>query len=517
MCPQPSPSTMGPRVSSSPESDICVPGEAVLGAERVALGGSDGVVPGEGRVNKKPRKKYVITKNRENWTEDEHQRFLSALKKYGREWKAIEREVVGKTAVQIRSHAQKYFQKVMKNKTGEHIPPPRPKRKGAAAFSSPSVAAPVPASRLPVPVPLTPVPCPQNAMAYALAAHAQLPQHLHLPPAHMYNLHALAMHAQGSPLLHAHHQHGAALRNHPLLLPQQKPSAKAISPRVSEPTDVSMAIAEQQRHITTLAAAEEKTANSATMIAPPKMDGAAAIPVVPSNPSMLLQSTTVASPHSTHPEVSAALPPLPPRLPPRAQRRPVQQQLKGLTQMQQRQLQQRERLQQLGGRAMRATHGIVPQPHGVAITQTAAEGSRLSNGVVPQLRGGVASTQATRIRTHPALDISNAGSAATAATAAATAAASAAVAASGEAVPSSPNFTRIYGFFAVVFDPAENITIAGALVASDLSALDWEIIKLLVRNLEVNVDSSAFRQQLTETYEQQQFTLQHQGNNEEQP
>ncbi|XP_054821281.1 protein REVEILLE 3-like [Prosopis cineraria] len=30
----------------------------------------------------------------------------------------------------IQSHAQKYFLKVQKNGTSEHVPPPRPKRKG---------------------------------------------------------------------------------------------------------------------------------------------------------------------------------------------------------------------------------------------------------------------------------------------------------------------------------------------------------------------------------------------------
>ena len=35
---------------------------------------------------------------------------------------------------QIRSHAQKYFLKVQKNGTGEHIPPPRPKRKSAQPY-----------------------------------------------------------------------------------------------------------------------------------------------------------------------------------------------------------------------------------------------------------------------------------------------------------------------------------------------------------------------------------------------
>ncbi|XP_042470232.1 protein REVEILLE 6-like isoform X3 [Zingiber officinale] len=84
--------------------------------------------------SKKIRKPYTITKSRESWTEQEHDKFLEALHLFDRDWKKIEAFVGSKTAIQIRSHAQKYFLKVQKNGTSEHVPPPRPKRKAAHPY-----------------------------------------------------------------------------------------------------------------------------------------------------------------------------------------------------------------------------------------------------------------------------------------------------------------------------------------------------------------------------------------------
>ncbi|KAF5730262.1 Homeodomain-like superfamily protein putative isoform 1 [Tripterygium wilfordii] len=90
-------------------------------------------------ANQRPkvRKAYTITKQREKWTEEEHQKFLEALKLFGRGWRQIEEHIGTKTAVQIRSHAQKFFSKVVRESSGTDessikpidIPPPRPKRK----------------------------------------------------------------------------------------------------------------------------------------------------------------------------------------------------------------------------------------------------------------------------------------------------------------------------------------------------------------------------------------------------
>lgn len=83
---------------------------------------------------RKPRKPYTMKKSREVWTPEEHNRFLQALQLYDRDWKKIETYIGTKTVLQIRSHAQKYFGKVTKYKTGEYIPPPRPKKRATLPY-----------------------------------------------------------------------------------------------------------------------------------------------------------------------------------------------------------------------------------------------------------------------------------------------------------------------------------------------------------------------------------------------
>ncbi|CAL5069594.1 unnamed protein product [Urochloa decumbens] len=98
----------------------------------------------EGARTPKARKPYTISKQREKWTEDEHKLFLEALHKHGRAWRRIQEHIGSKTAVQIRSHAQKFFSKIIRESSGDsnsiaappqiQIPPPRPKRKPAHPY-----------------------------------------------------------------------------------------------------------------------------------------------------------------------------------------------------------------------------------------------------------------------------------------------------------------------------------------------------------------------------------------------
>lgn len=114
---------------------------------RSSNGGPDSSGTAPPPVATKVRKPYTITKVRERWTEEEHERFLAALKLYGRAWRKIEAYIGTKSAVQIRSHAQKFFSKLQReseraNAAGGDgsdsgvtvIPPARPKRKPAHPY-----------------------------------------------------------------------------------------------------------------------------------------------------------------------------------------------------------------------------------------------------------------------------------------------------------------------------------------------------------------------------------------------
>ena len=48
------------------------------------------------------------------WTVTEHQVFLEGLKRHGKDWKLISHMIPSRSVVQIRTHAQKYYQKLAK-------------------------------------------------------------------------------------------------------------------------------------------------------------------------------------------------------------------------------------------------------------------------------------------------------------------------------------------------------------------------------------------------------------------
>ncbi|TYI14986.1 hypothetical protein ES332_A08G157200v1 [Gossypium tomentosum] len=139
------PMNMGlPGVNSAPPANKVAPPLHVPPPPATSGAGNTTVYPED--PSKKIRKPYTITKSRESWTEQEHEKFLEALQLFDRDWKKIEAFVGSKTVIQIRSHAQKYFLKVQKNGTSENVPPPRPKRKAAHPYpqKAPKTASVVP-------------------------------------------------------------------------------------------------------------------------------------------------------------------------------------------------------------------------------------------------------------------------------------------------------------------------------------------------------------------------------------
>eukprot|EP00619_Florenciella_sp_RCC1007_P012120 CAMPEP_0205904600 /NCGR_PEP_ID=MMETSP1325-20131115/824_1 /ASSEMBLY_ACC=CAM_ASM_000708 /TAXON_ID=236786 /ORGANISM="Florenciella sp., Strain RCC1007" /LENGTH=199 /DNA_ID=CAMNT_0053270403 /DNA_START=105 /DNA_END=701 /DNA_ORIENTATION=- len=54
--------------------------------------------------------------NTGRWTQEEHERFLQGLELFGKKWTKVAEVVRTRTTVQVRSHAQKYFQKMVKGK-----------------------------------------------------------------------------------------------------------------------------------------------------------------------------------------------------------------------------------------------------------------------------------------------------------------------------------------------------------------------------------------------------------------
>jgi len=62
-----------------------------------------------------------LSKGTGRWTKEEHQRFIEGVKLFGKNWKSVEEYVGTRTGAQIRSHAQKFFNRLEKelNTKGE--------------------------------------------------------------------------------------------------------------------------------------------------------------------------------------------------------------------------------------------------------------------------------------------------------------------------------------------------------------------------------------------------------------
>jgi SHAQKYF class myb-like DNA-binding protein len=77
-------------------------------------------IPSENLKESVPSKKESRRKKKESsfntgrWQQEEHQRFIEALLKYGNDWKSVQKHVGSRSSTQARSHAQKFFVKIGK-------------------------------------------------------------------------------------------------------------------------------------------------------------------------------------------------------------------------------------------------------------------------------------------------------------------------------------------------------------------------------------------------------------------
>lgn len=66
--------------------------------------------------------KWAISKTSRYWSEDEHQKFLEAVEKFGiKNSKSIAEHVGSRTATQVRTHAQKYYKKRSKERSDTDV------------------------------------------------------------------------------------------------------------------------------------------------------------------------------------------------------------------------------------------------------------------------------------------------------------------------------------------------------------------------------------------------------------
>ena len=80
----------------------------------------------EGRLKLKPEQSYKketkasrLGKSTGRWTQQEHVLFIEGLKIYGKNWKKVEGFIGTRTGTQIRSHAQKFFNRIRKEYSTE--------------------------------------------------------------------------------------------------------------------------------------------------------------------------------------------------------------------------------------------------------------------------------------------------------------------------------------------------------------------------------------------------------------
>jgi SHAQKYF class myb-like DNA-binding protein len=89
----------------------------------------------------KKRKKQDPSSCAGRWTPEEHKAFLVGLAVYGREWNRVAKDIPTRTSAQVRSHAQKYFAKIEKEKREDAWPGSQVSKQIDGAGQQPSFAA----------------------------------------------------------------------------------------------------------------------------------------------------------------------------------------------------------------------------------------------------------------------------------------------------------------------------------------------------------------------------------------
>ena len=69
-----------------------------------------------GRMDGEVEEQASSSEKTGRWTDEEHTRFLHGLELFGKKWTKVADVVGSRTTVQVRSHAQKYFQKLEKDR-----------------------------------------------------------------------------------------------------------------------------------------------------------------------------------------------------------------------------------------------------------------------------------------------------------------------------------------------------------------------------------------------------------------
>lgn len=73
----------------------------------------------DGNPQARDKEKREKAENNQNsvqgrWSKIEHERFIEAIKKFGKDWKSVESFIESRSGSQIRSHAQKFFNRLIK-------------------------------------------------------------------------------------------------------------------------------------------------------------------------------------------------------------------------------------------------------------------------------------------------------------------------------------------------------------------------------------------------------------------